>query len=204
MPTEAPEIAVTEDVTAWHALVPRLLHEHGSRTVAEVGVWRGELSERILASCPAVRRLLLVDPWTVVYGHDPERDQWLVFGPGTTQLDMDAAYQAVATRFQYFVDRVTILKMPSIEAAKVVPDRSLDAVLIDALHTYHACKEDLLSWLPKLKVGGLMIGDDLSEWFPGVQAAVEEVFGTDYRALGQTWWRIITEEDHARLSGSAD
>ena len=194
MNAEAPEQIVEQDSTAWHALVPRLLSEHGSRSVAEVGVWRGELSERILEHCPAVKRLILVDPWTVVYGHDPERDQWMVFGPGTTQAEMDESYHTVARRFGPVQERVTILKLSSVEAAKTIPNRSLDAVIIDALHTYHACLEDIRVWLPKLKVGGVMIGDDLSQWFPGVQLAVEACFGSDYRALGQTWWKYITEE----------
>jgi len=176
-----------QDSTAWHHLVPRLLQDHGSHLVAEVGVWRGELSRRILRQCPAVERLLLVDSWTVVYGHDPARDQWMVFGPGTSQHEMDEAYQTVARTFDEN-PRVSLLRMSSVDAAQIVPDGTLDAVLIDALHTDHACKEDILVWRPKVRVGGLMIGDDLSEWFPGVQVAVEEVFGHDYHAFGQTWW----------------
>lgn len=189
MQTEAPAIRSEQAVTTWHALVPRLLAEHGSRTVAEVGVWRGELSSRILRNCPAVQRLILVDSWTPVYGHDPERG-WMVFGPGTDQTEMDEAYRTVQDRFRH-EGRVCIMKMPSVEGAQAVPDGSLDAVLIDALHTYHACKEDILAWRQKVRPGGVMIGDDLSEWFPGVQEAVEDVFGSDYRALGQTWWTLL-------------
>ena len=187
----------------WHALVPRLLSEHGSRAVAEIGVWRGELSDRILSHCSTVRRLLLIDPWTVVYGHDPERDQWMVFGPGTTQAEMDDSYHTVARRFGPIQERAIILKMTSVAAAATVPDGSLDAVVIDALHTYHACKEDILTWLPKLRTGGLMIGDDHSAWFPGVQEAVEEIFGASHRVLGQTWWKILTEEEYVRFSRNA-
>ncbi len=172
--------------TTWHALVPRLLQEHGSRTVAEVGVWRGELSRKILTHCPLITRLLLVDAWSPVYANDPTHG-WMVFGPGTDQAEMDDAYLRV--RHQFDDDtRVTIHKGLSVDVAATIPDGSLDAVLIDALHTYHACKADILAWRPKLKVGGLMIGDDLSEWFPGVQIAVEEVFGVRYRCLDQTWW----------------
>ena len=189
MTTEAPVQQQDESLT-WHALVPRLLSEHGSRRVAEIGVWRGELSAKILAGCPKVRRLMLIDPWEPVYGHDPERG-WMVFGPGTTTGEMEQAYAAVVQQFGVLYPRVEILRQSSLEASAIVPNGSLDAVIIDALHTYQACKQDILAWRPKLRSGGLMIGDDLSEWFPGVQRAVEEIFGERYLALGQTWWRIV-------------
>lgn len=187
METATDTVRAVQDSTAWHHLVPRLLQDHGSRTVAEIGVWRGELSQIILSECPLVQRLILVDSWTVVYGHDSKRDQWMLFGPGTTQMEMDAAYQTVTNMF-LDEPRISVCRTPSAEASTYAADGSLDAVLIDALHTYHACKEDILAWRPKLRSGGLMIGDDLSDWFPGVQVAVEEIFGHDYRALGQTWW----------------
>ena len=188
--TEAPVKSNLALEMTWHRLVPQLLREHGSRVVAEVGVWRGTLSQVICRECPSVQRLILVDPWTVVYAKD-EQGKWMVFGPGVTEHEMRHAYSQVARWALQQGERVTILKMPSREGAERVPDGSLDAVMIDALHTYQACKEDILLWRPKVRPGGLIIGDDLSEWFPGVQQAVEEVFGDTYRALGQTWWRIV-------------
>jgi hypothetical protein len=189
METATATVRALQDDTTWHHLVPRLLREHGSRVVAEVGVWRGELSTAILRDCPEVQRLILVDPWAVVYGHDIVRDQWLVFGPGTTQHEMDEAYQHVCHQFRGDA-RVRVRRDASVVVASEIPDGSLDAVVIDALHTYQACKEDILAWRPKLREGGLMIGDDYSEWFPGVQMAVEEIVGR-HRVLGQTWWVTI-------------
>lgn len=189
MKTEAPAGNCLAMQTTWHALVPRLLYEHKSKAVCEVGVWRGKLSTRILHECPLVNRLTLVDSWSPVYGNDPDHG-WMVFGPGTDNAEMDDAYQCVLTKMASYGPKVNVLRMPSVEGARQIPDGSLDAVIIDALHTYHACKEDILAWWPKLRPGGLMVGDDLGEWFPGVQIAVEEVFDVKYKALGQTWWKI--------------
>lgn len=172
--------------TSWHGLVPRLLAEQGAKRVAEIGVWRGTLSGKILDKCPLIEQLILVDSWTPIYGTDPVRGV-LVFGPGTDQDEMDDAERTVRTRFADDT-RVTVIKAASRDGAMLVPNGSLDAVLIDALHTYHACKEDILLWLPKLRPGGVMIGDDYSEWFPGVELAVTEVFGEQHRVLDQTWW----------------
>jgi hypothetical protein len=175
---------------SWHELVPHLINEFRPKRVAEIGVWRGELSHKILEGCPSVESLLLVDAWEVVYGRSPGDGHWLVFGPGTTNEEMIGAYHTVKDTMLPYGQRVTVLKAPSVKAAETIPDGSLDCVLIDALHTYHACKADILAWMPKLRPGGLMIGDDHSEYFPGVQTAVEEIFGTAHTVLGQTWWVI--------------
>jgi hypothetical protein len=177
-----------DTTVTWHDLVPRLINEFQPKRVAEIGVWRGDLSHKILEQCPSVESLLLVDAWEVVYGRSPGDGHWLVFGPGTTNEEMVGAYHTVKDTMAPYGARVTVLKAPSAKAAETIPDGSLDCVLIDALHTYHACKEDILAWAPKLRRGGLMIGDDHSEFFPGVQAAVEEIFGRQHSVLGQTWW----------------
>ena len=173
--------------TAWHDLVPRLLSEHGSCEVAEIGVWQGELSERILRQCPGVHRLWLVDPWTPVYVKLAD-ERWAVCGPGTDTAEMQDALSLVRQRIALFVDRVTIMRLPSVEAAKEIADGSLDAVLIDALHFENTVMDDIRAWLPKLRPGGLMVGDDMSDYYPGVKMGVEKVFRDQYRAVGQTWW----------------
>lgn len=173
--------------TTWHGLVPRLLQGHQSERVAEIGVWRGTLSARILRECPHVQQLLLVDSWAPVYANDPVHG-WMVYGPGTDQAEMDDAYRCVVQQFASAAPRVEILRLPSVEAAQQIQDGSLDAVLIDALHTANAVMEDIAAWRPKLRPGGIMIGDDLSEFFPGVQVGVEIMLGQAYQVLDQTWW----------------
>lgn len=55
-----------------------------------------------------------------------------------------------------------------------------DIIHIDAEHTYEACKQDILAWLPLVADDGIMIGHDyFSPLFPGVHEAVHEVFGTE-------------------------
>lgn len=66
-----------------------------------------------------------------------------------------------------------VLKMTSIEAAKCFDDKSIDAVFIDAQHTYEAVKADILAWLPKVKLGGILSGHDINH--SGVKQAVDEL-----------------------------
>lgn len=53
-------------------------------------------------------------------------------------------------------------------------DNSIDLVIIDMGHTYKAVKNDIRVWLPKVKVGGAIIGDDYISGWPGVIRAVDE------------------------------
>lgn len=76
------------------------------------------------------------------------------------------------------------IRMPSIEAATLYSDESLDFVCIDASHDYEDIKADINAWLPKIRPGGILAGDDYL--FPGVYKAVNEAF-PKYRGTSYTW-----------------
>jgi len=71
------------------------------------------------------------------------------------------------------------LWMTSTRAAERFEDASLDAVIIDANHNYEFVRDDLAAWVPKVKAGGIVAGDDYrnASW-PGVERAVNEALGT--------------------------
>lgn len=73
---------------------------------------------------------------------------------------------------------ITPIRMTSIEASKLYDDNSLDFVFIDASHEYEDVKEDILAWLPKVKVGGILAGHDY-DTFEGVNRAVDEIFNVN-------------------------
>ena len=178
------------DPYSWHCLAPQLVAEqlsaYGPGAVVEIGVWRGELSARLLR-LPALTHLTMVDPWSPVYGRD-ERGRWVVCGPGLNEAEMEAAYAETVNIAEHACGRATILRRPSVDAAPLVADGTLAAVIIDGLHFTDQVIEDIVTWLPKLRPDGLLIGDDFSDWFPGVKQGVETVLGSQYAVLGQTWW----------------
>ncbi|CAE7502033.1 unnamed protein product [Symbiodinium necroappetens] len=94
---------------------------------------------------------------------------------------------------QIFGDRSNLWELTSEAAAKRLPPESLDLVFIDALHTYEAAHQDILSWAPKVMQGGIVAGHDYSHHFPGVIRAVNEFvasLGTAVLHLGvdHVWW----------------
>lgn len=81
-----------------------------------------------------------------------------------------------------------LLDTPSTEAANLHPDATVDFCYIDGSHDYDDVKADILAWLPKIKPGALLAGDDYNH-FDGVKMAVDELLpGAD---TSQNVWRYI-------------
>lgn len=72
---------------------------------------------------------------------------------------------------------VTVIAKPSIEAAAEFKDASVDFLMLDGTHDYASVRADLLAWLPKLKPGALVAGDDANWDKGGVQRAARELLG---------------------------
>ena len=64
------------------------------------------------------------------------------------------------------------LVMDSMTASKIFKDRILDLVFIDADHRYECVKQDITSWLPKLRDGGILCGHDIFTYYSNF---VEEI-----------------------------
>lgn len=74
-----------------------------------------------------------------------------------------------------FSDLISLREMHQLEAVGLYADHSLDFVFFDSDHSYDGTKAALLAYLPKMKSGGVIAGDDYSKRFPGVIQAVDEV-----------------------------
>jgi cephalosporin hydroxylase len=52
------------------------------------------------------------------------------------------------------------IRMSSLEAAAQYEDNSIDFIMIDGAHEFDAVVADIRAFLPKMKKGGIMCGDD--------------------------------------------
>lgn len=98
-------------------------------------------------------------------------------------------------------DAVTIVKATSLEAAEKYADRSISFLMIDASHKYDDVVDDIRAWFPKLKMGGIMSGDDL-DW-PEVKQAVEDTLKHYGVYEHSTWYlrkQTETIEQHHALT----
>src|SRR4051812_28921029 len=72
------------------------------------------------------------------------------------------------------LNQVTPLQMTSKDAAELFEDGSLEFVFLDAEHVYEDVLDDLKTWWPKVKPGGIIAGHDFNG--EGVYKAVMEFF----------------------------
>jgi hypothetical protein len=114
---------------------------------AEVGVWKGGFSSRILEKEP--QELHLIDPWI----HQDYIERYY----SIKQKKMDAIYKGVVTKFKND-SRVTIHRKLSIKAE--FPKEYFDWVYIDGDHNYETVVKDLNYYYPMIKKGGYLCGDD--------------------------------------------
>lgn len=125
---------------------------------AELGVFRGEFSEKNLAHWRGAL-YVMVDSWEksdcingnsshCVYG-TYDREQYDL---GQTRLRM--------TRNPGFKGRYRIVQRTTTAAAELFPDGAFDWVYLDATHTYAEARQDLERWYPKVRKGGLVSGHD--------------------------------------------
>ncbi len=83
------------------------------------------------------------------------------------------------------------MKGTSLEFSKLVADKSLDLVYLDAQHAYSSILEDIKLWLPKIKSNGTLAGHDYGVGLhDGVKRAVDETFGHPDRVFPDTTWAV--------------
>lgn len=141
---------------------------------AEVGVWKGAFSQRILATANP-RELHLIDPWRL-----SERAEHMDARYGTKRApNMEKIYNSVRERFaaQIKDGSVTVHRGLSSDILKTFSNDYFDFVYIDGDHVYEAVKADLFDCYAVVKTDGYICGDDYSLggwWKDGVVKAMHE------------------------------
>ena len=146
------------------------LHDVAAKyeSIVEVGSWKGRSTKAMLEMGAKV---YAVDHWK---GSDTIKDL--------------AESQDVFAEFKKNVGdypNLVTMRMGSLEAAEMMQDK-VDAVFIDAGHTYNDVHADIEAWLPKAKK--MICGHDYAPGWPGVIRAVNEKFGDRVRVKDSIWY----------------
>jgi len=164
----------------------QLLNNREDLNIVEIGCYRGE-STMIINSCFSNATINCVDPW-VQYREE-----------GST-YDLEEQANELILAEQEFDSNIAPLtnikknKMSSLDFARTVGNESLDLVYIDGDHSYAAVKNDVIAWMPKVKVGGVIAGHDFG--WATVQKALKEIFvhGPNAVFADTSWAYVKTEE----------
>jgi len=144
----------------YRRFVRELIRFYESKSVAEIGVWKGALSYTLMRL--HLKRLVLVDPFDPHLPHCSKRNH--------SQGELDGMYESILKRMPMHCE---FYRLESVLAAGIFKDEELDFVFIDANHWQ--CAEDIDAWWPIVKKGGVLAGDDYVQ-MPAVRKAVDSRF----------------------------
>jgi hypothetical protein len=147
---------------------------------AEVGVSHGDFSQEIMSRWNG-EKYFMIDAWKRFPGYNDLCDR--------TDEVMEGIYKGVVSKFG-LNNKAIVLRGFSAEVGRMFQDEFFDFVYIDADHTYKSVKEDIATWFPKVKAGGIMSGHDYKEGMGVIQAVTELVQETGLKLN-------LTEEDYA-------
>jgi hypothetical protein len=150
--------------------VLHLLENKKNLTIAEIGVFRGESSLALFNYCD-IKKAYLIDPF--------DRDIADSFNDsdGTNVHISQTLFLETSSKLEKFQDRIVFIKEISDTAHMHIQDDELDFVFIDGCHTHECVYKDLMNYIPKVKKGGIVAGDDFSNKFNGfgILEAVNDV-----------------------------
>jgi predicted O-methyltransferase YrrM len=151
----------------------------------EVGVWMGRsaayMASRIKEAGKKIR-FYAVDDFEGTPQNEAQAQVWRTIRQQGLTLEQVCLNNIAACELQ---DSVRVIKDYSWVAAEGFGNETVDFCMIDASHEYRFVKRDIEAWLPKIKPGGSIAGDDL-DW-PGVKQAVQEVLGEGWKSSGGRW-----------------
>jgi cephalosporin hydroxylase len=92
-----------------------------------------------------------------------------------------------------YADSISLIIADSLVASRLFADGSFDWVHLDARHDYASVIADIRAWLPKVKIGGWLSGDDYDELkWPEVVSAVNDTLPGVTEWSTQQWRWIVT------------
>ena len=165
--------------------LPKLFDLLGFTEGAEIGVRKGSFSKDLVAANPKLH-LLCVDPWCP----SPDYQE-----PTNNLRSMRDAYKIAKEALRPY--DVTLFKGTSHDAVSRVKDRSLDFVYIDGNHLEPFVTDDLHSWEPKVRRGGILAGHDYGfskQPFIQVKSAVDKY--VEHNAI-DPWFVLTGDKSHS-------
>lgn len=132
--------------------IAQLLESEGLTTGAELGVLVGDFAEHTLNIWQGCKTYYLVDLWA--------KQKNYVDLANSDDKEQELRYETTQKRLAPWEGKTQIKRMYTTEAAKQIPDNSLDYVYVDARHDYCGVMEDLQAYWPKLRSGGIFAGHD--------------------------------------------
>lgn len=195
------------DIPQMHIYEEMVKNAKDGSHFVEIGAWKGKST-----SCMAVE--------IINSGKKIKFDVVDTFKGSTEHQNLPCIvngtlYQEYLANIDTVKNYVNTIVGNSTHIAGMYTDNSLDFVFVDGDHTYEGVYNDIMAWLPKVKQGGYICGNDIfQKGFEQVSAAVAKSLG-DVKIYGNNWiyqkpneilhkFNIIHDKNHLNFDVSFD
>jgi len=162
--------------------------------IVEVGVYGGASILGIVDICIKNNNTIYaIDPWelnTNANGEDLSNKEHKLDLLTTNLKEVRVQLEKVIDDLGY-KDTLSLVQSFSSTAACSFEDESIDLAFIDGNHSYDSVKEDIGLWLPKMKRGGTLWGDDYA--WRSVRTAVNDFCNDNniqFSNDGRSWYIV--------------
>ena len=131
----------------------------------EIGSYLGNSAAAIVAA------IQQVDKYSQAVGHLYCVDTW--HNDGMTEEPRDT-FGEFTKNTKPWRSHITPLRGWSTEVAQTF-EHDIDFLLIDGDHSYEGCRQDIIDWFPKVRLGGICVFHDYPN-APGVVRSTDELF----------------------------
>jgi len=181
-------IRTTHRVEGWngeHPSLKRLASSAGTRTVLDVGVWKGQST---ITMAQAMKEAQIDGCVIAIDTFLGSSEHW------NWKLALHTRVHGMPDIFETFMSNVWsagvqnyVIPMPqtSVTAALILQQLKITAAVvhIDAAHEYEEVLRDIEAYWKILEPGGYLIGDDYQDMWPGVVRAAGEFSARCLRPL---------------------
>ncbi|MDH5579468.1 MAG: class I SAM-dependent methyltransferase [Betaproteobacteria bacterium] len=136
--------------TVYDFAVSGFKHDFGH--FVEIGCWQGKSSSYLAVNIINSEKNIKFDCVDTWEGSIEHQEQELV--------KSNKLFDVFTKNMEPVKGYYNAIKKPSVEAAKLYEDKSLDFVFVDASHEFEPVYEDLTAWYPKVKDGAIIAGHD--------------------------------------------
>lgn len=175
-----------QDIQGWFNFEPfyrsmvRRAPENKRSHFVEVGCWKGKSAAFMAVEIANSGKDIWFDCVDTFRGSNEKAHK----------SDPDVRNGTLLRTFQKNMEPVAafhhVIWKPSVVAARFYQDGELDLVFIDASHEFLDVRADIKAWLPKLRRGGILAGDDYG--WEGVKKAVDEQLGDGVKIWPEKTW----------------
>lgn len=136
----------------------------------EVGSFLGQSTAALAAYVAASGKRIQIDAVDIFdiseFSDSPHAEAVEAFGGDLYRAFCENMYKAGISKY------VNAIQSTSVEAAELYEDRSISYLMIDASHKYEDVVDDIRAWFPKIKIGGIICGDDF-DWVEVEKASID-------------------------------